>query len=140
MAGGMHGPLDCVAAAYGILAIYLFGSRADDGLLRLGGEVVAAAGSDLDVGVGFERHDFDAGRLGALQADLAGVLAPLHVDLVPLQRVDAIFEHHAIEGHRVFARDLTKADLYELEVMRKAADLLPIQRQIEIDTFGVSTT
>jgi len=132
--------LERVCIDYGILAVYVFGSRADDGPRVLRGEDVAAKGSDLDVGVVFERHDFEVRRLGALQADLSDVFAPLHVDLVPLQRVDAIFQYHAIDGHLVFAGDSTKTAFYELEVMRKAADLLPIQRQIEVETFGVSTT
>lgn len=132
--------LDRVCAEYGILAVYTFGSRADDGPRLLRGEPVSAQGSDLDVGVVFERHDFELGRLGALQADLGDVFAPLHVDLVPLQRVDAIFQYHAIDGHRVYSRDSTRTAFYELDVMSKAADLVPIQRQIEIDAFGVSTT
>ena len=132
--------LDRVCAQYGVLAAYAFGSRADDGPRILRGETVAARGSDLDVGVVFERHDFELRQLGALQADLADVFAPLHVDLVPLQRVDAIFQYHAVDGHRVYSHDSTRTALYELDVMSKAADLLPVQRQIEIDAFGVSTT
>ncbi|MFI5402498.1 MAG: nucleotidyltransferase family protein [Planctomycetota bacterium] len=132
--------LERICAEYGILSVYTFGSRADDGPRVLRGEAVSRAGSDLDVGVVFDRHDFALGRLGALQADLTDVFAPLHVDLVPLQRVDAIFQYHAIDGQRVYSRDATGTAVYELDVMSKAADLVPIQRQIEIDAFGVSTT
>ena len=66
--------------------------------------------------------------------------APLRIDLVPLQRVDALFQFAAIDGERVFAADVDQADLYELVVMRKAAELLPHQRAIERDRFGVSTS
>jgi hypothetical protein len=66
--------------------------------------------------------------------------APLRIDLVPLQRVDALFQFAAIDGERVFAADVDQADLYELVVMRKAAELLPLQRAIEHDRFGVSTS
>ena len=38
------------------------------------------------------------------------------------------------------AGDVDRADLYELVVMRKAAELLPIQRAIERDRFGVATS
>ncbi len=140
MTATRRAPLERVCTDYGILAVYVFGSRADDGPRVLRGENLAPKGSDLDVGVVFERHDFEVRRLGALQADLSDVFAPLHVDLVPLQRVDAIFQYHAIDGHRVFSRDSTKTAFYELDVMSRAADLLPVQRQIEIDAFGVSTT
>lgn len=132
--------LERICAEYGVLAVYTFGSRADDGPRLLRGEAVSREGSDLDVGVVFQRHDFELGRLGALQADLGDVFAPLRVDLVPLQRVDAIFQFHAIEGQRVYSGDATRTAAYELDVMSKAADLVPIQRQIEIDVFGVATT
>jgi hypothetical protein len=59
---------------------------------------------------------------------------------VPLQRVDALFQFAAVDGERVFADDDYQADPYELVVMRKAAESLPIQRAIERDRFGVSTS
>jgi predicted nucleotidyltransferase len=131
--------LKAACERHGVLAVYLFGSRADDGLAVLEG-AAAAKGSDIDVGVVFERHDFRPAVLAALQVAMEDVFEPLRVDLVPLQRVDAIFQYHAIDGHRIFDRDSTRTAFYELEVMRNAAELLPIQRQIEMDAFGVSTT
>jgi predicted nucleotidyltransferase len=132
--------LDAACRDFGLLAVYLFGSRADDGLRLLQGEDVEAAGSDLDVGVAFRRHDFDPRSLAKLQVIFEDVFAPLRVDLVPLQRVDALFQFRAIDGHRVAAPDSTQADFWELVVMRKAADLLPVQRRLEHERFGVSTT
>jgi hypothetical protein len=72
--------------------------------------------------------------------DFEDVFEPLRVDLVPLQRVDALFQFSAIDGHRVAVTDSHRADEYELVVMSRAEELLPIQRQIEIERFGVSTT
>lgn len=43
--------LDAVRDKYGLLAVYLFGSRADDGLRTLRGEAVEPEGSDLDIGI-----------------------------------------------------------------------------------------
>ncbi len=127
-----------VCAAHGLLAIYLFGSRSEDGVRLLDGVPVAAEGSDLDVGVVFVRSPSDPLALGALQAALEDRFVPLRVDLVPLQRVDALFQFAAISGHRIAAPDSTRADTFELEVMRQASELLPIQRRIEIDLFGVT--
>jgi hypothetical protein len=45
----------------------------------------------------------------------------------------------AVDGHRVAATDTTRADLFELEVMRRAAEQLPLQRQRERDVFGLTT-
>ena len=136
-----HTPqLHDICAEYGLLSIYLFGSRTGDGALRIRGKVVDGAGSDLDVGVFGRGGVVAAARLGGLQAALEDLFAPLRVDLVPLDRVDPLFQFAAIQGERVAASDSTTADERELEVMRRAADLLPFQRQLEIEDFGVSTS
>jgi predicted nucleotidyltransferase len=125
--------------AGGVEAAYLFGSRLEDGLRALNGVEVSGEGSDVDVGVYFGGR-FAAERLADLQVALEEVLEPLRVDLVPLDRVDALFQFRAIDGHRVFEADSSRADLFELAVMRRAAELLPIQRRIERERFGVATS
>jgi len=132
--------LHSICSKFGLLSVYLFGSRAGDGALRLEGHEVAREGSDLDVGVFGRAGGIDVRRLGPLQVALEEVFAPLRVDLVPLDRVDPIFQFAAVDGERVSAPDSTAADEKELEVMRRAADLLPIQRALELEEFGVSTT
>jgi predicted nucleotidyltransferase len=134
--------LDAICDEHGLLSVYLFGSRADDGLAVLRGERVDAAGSDLDVGVVYRgREEPTFRRLGGLQVAMEDLFAPLRVDLVPLQKVDALFQFRAMDqGHRVAAPDSTRADFYELYVMRQASELLPIQRRLEEEEFGVSTS
>jgi predicted nucleotidyltransferase len=129
-----------ICAEYGLLSIYLFGSRTEDGARRIRGGVVDGTGSDLDVGVFGRGGVVAAAQLGALQVALEDLFAPLRVDLVPLDRVDPLFQFAAIQGERVAASDSTAADERELEVMRRAADLLPFQRQLEMEEFGVSTS
>lgn len=99
-----------------------------------------AAGSDVGVGVFGHAGALPAERVGALQVVLEVVFALLRVDLGPLDHVDPLFQFAALQGERVAAPDSTAADEKELEVMRRAADLLPIQRQLEIDELGVSTS
>jgi predicted nucleotidyltransferase len=134
------GKLRALCADFGLLAVYLFGSRAGDGERRLRGEPVEAPGSDLDVGVFGRTGVIPPDRMGALQVALEEVFDPLRVDMVPLDLVDPLFQFAAVRGERVAAPDSTAADEKELEVMRRAADLLPIQRQLELETFGVSTS
>lgn len=131
--------LDEICQEFELLAVYLFGSRADDGLAVLEGRTVDREGSDLDVGLVFRSRNVPVERLGPLQVELEEVFAPLRVDLVPLQRVDALFQFEAVDGHRVAAPDEVAADYYELHVMRRAAELLPIERRLEEEEFGVST-
>ena len=128
-----------LASAHDVLACYLFGSRADDGARALAGGEVDGAGSDLDVGVVFAGA-VPALALASLQVALGDLFAPLRVDLVPLERVDPLFQFRAIDGHRVFVGDEHRVDLFELGVMRHASELLPAQRALERDLFGISTS
>ena len=132
--------LDEICREFGLLSVYLFGSRADDGLRLLDCNMVSREGSDLDIGVFCVSRDPDIDRLGELQIALEEVFEPLRVDLVPLDRVDPLFQFRAIDGHRVATSDSTATDERELEVMRRAADLLPFQRQAELETFGIATS
>jgi predicted nucleotidyltransferase len=132
--------LEQLAVRHGLVAVYLFGSRAGDGLALLAGTSVEAEGSDLDVGIVTHPPSREWRDLADLQVCLEDVFAPLRVDLVPLHAVDALFQYRAIDGHRVAAPDATAANNWELEVMRRAAELLPIQRAIEIERFGVSSS
>ena len=132
--------LEPICREFGVLSVYLFGSRADDGLRVLRGEQVAASGSDLDVGVFFVSPQVDSSALGRLQIALEDLFEPLRVDLVPLDRVDPLFQFRAIDGHRVATTESNAADERELEVMRRAADLLPFQREAELAIFGVATS
>ena len=132
--------LEQICRDHGLLSVYLFGSRADDGQRLLAGEAVSREGSDLDVGLVFLDPEFDAWELSRLQVAFEDLFEPMRVDLVPLQKVDAIFAFRAIDGHCIAETDTTRNAYYELDVMRRAAELLPIQRRIERDLFGVSTT
>ena len=132
--------LEDIRDNYGLLAVYLFGSRADDGLSLLRGESVNPGGSDLDIGIVFLQREPRLSQLGSIQSELSDVFSPLPTDLVPLQKVDPLFQFRAIDGHRIDVADTHRADLYELDVMRRAAELLPVQRHLERDIFGVSTS
>lgn len=132
--------LAAVCRAHGLLAVYLFGSRATDGLRLLDGEAVAAASSDLDIGIVVTPPGLDVDRLIAADLAFTGLFAPLRVDVVPVERVDSLFQLRIIEGHRIFTADSTATDLFELLVFRRAADILPYQRQREIELYGVSTS
>ncbi len=125
---------------HGLLAVYLFGSRSDDGQRVLRGEAVEGAGSDLDVGIVFDSPSFEPIVLSRLQVAFEDVFAPLRVDLVPLQRVDPLFAYRAIIGIRIADMDQTRVAEYELGVMRVAAELLPVQRRLEREIYGTSTS
>jgi predicted nucleotidyltransferase len=130
--------LDRLCREHGLLAVYLFGPRVDDGLCRLQGDAVSREGSDLDIGVVFREPLCNPRVLSSLQVELADMFEPLRVDLVPLQRVDALFQFSAINGHRIAATDPDEADRYELFVMNMASEMHWLKQQMgsEESLFG----
>ncbi len=132
--------LENIRVKYGLLAVYLFGSRADDGLRLLQGESVKPEGSDLDIGIVFLQEEAGLLQLGSIHIELSDAFSPLTIDVVPLNKVDPLFQFRAIDGHRIDVADRHRADIFELEVMRRAAELLPVQRHLERDLFGVATS
>ncbi|HXU44307.1 MAG TPA: nucleotidyltransferase domain-containing protein [Thermoanaerobaculia bacterium] len=132
--------IERIAREHGLLAVYLFGSRADDGLRFLVEGEVEKKESDLDVGVVFRRFPPEVESSMQLAEDLGELFDPFRVDYVRLQNTDSIFQFRALSGHRIAAPDSTAADNYELDTMRMAAELLPIQRARELEALGFTTT
>ena len=101
-----------------VRALYLFGSRAAGG---------ARADSDLDLGVLYRSRQA-LERTLQLEQELERA-AGLKVDLVDVARAGAFLAYDIIRGERVFCREATETDLFELYVLRRAGDLFPFERQ-----------
>lgn len=124
-----------ICKEYDLLAIYLFGSCADDGLSVLQGSKVEVRDPALSVGVVFPGYEpeIPADSLGAIQTDLEEILSPLRVEVVPLQQLNCLPEWDAINGHRVAAPDPVGAAYYEIYVARRAAEIRYFQQREERD-------
>lgn len=101
-----------------IRAVYVFGSEAK------GDQRVD---SDLDLGVLFRSRQPLAATL-PLEQELEQTLGR-KVDLVDVARAGAFLALDIVRGERIFCRDPTEADRFELYVLRRAGDLLPFERQ-----------
>ena len=117
---------------YGILGLYLFGSRGKEIAARVRGEHVSGneSDSDLDVGV----HPDPETHLSAIdKVQLAQALEDLfevpRVDLVVLPEADPFLAANVIRGERVYAKDDYQADEYDLYILRRAGDLAPLERE-----------
>ena len=119
VAGAVLERIRQVAASHPeVRALYVFGSRAAGG---------ARADSDLDLAVLY-RSDQPPGailRLGQLLEDATRQ----KIDLVDVARASAFLALEIVRGERVFCREPTEADRFELYVLRRAGDLLPFERQ-----------
>lgn len=109
---------------YGVKLAYIFGSRKDDGVAFLRGKNIFQEGSDLDIGVVFERlpeNPFDI--YGEIYADLSYFFEPFNIDLVFLQETDSLFQYEAIKGENIHCAEEAFRDDFEEIVVKKASDL-----------------
>ena len=106
-----------VAAAHpDIRAVYLFGSQAA-GTVR--------PDSDVDVGVLYLSEQ-PLARTLALEDELGQALSQ-KVDVVDAGRAAAFLALEIVRGERIFCRDVTATDRFDLYVLRRAGDLLPFE-------------
>ncbi len=101
-----------------VAALYAFGSRIDGS---------ARPDSDLDLGVLYvSPQPLEATVV--LEEALHRVTG-MAVDLTDVSRAGAFLAHAIVRGERLFAREPTAADHFELYVLRRAGDLLPFERE-----------
>ena len=112
--------------------LYVFGSRACE-LFEWVEQITPSltpSSSDVDIGVRAEPgviwSVMDKVRLAQALEDLFD--CP-RVDLVVLNEADPFLAAEVIRGNRLFARDEREADEYDLYVLRRAGDLIPLERE-----------
>lgn len=115
-----------------VVGVYFFGSRQ-----RGDGE----PSSDLDLGILFREDRVEGSKdpenalpgarlraLVDLQIRLEEVFE-MPVDLVDAGRANAYLALDIVRGERIFCRDVDRCDLFDLYVLRRAADLEPFERE-----------
>lgn len=123
--------LACLCHKYGVALIYLFGSQAQAGAKILTGEKVVIKDplTDLDVGIVTkeplpklpQRLKFYA----ALYNDLEDLFKPFRLDLALLEENHSVFQLEAIKGVCVYQISEENQDIYEMMILRRAADFRP---------------
>ena len=64
-----------------------------------------------------------------LTIDLEELFELTKLDLVVINETDPFLAANIIRGERIFCRDKYLADQYELYVLRRAGDLIPLERE-----------
>lgn len=115
-----------IAEKFGISLVYLFGSKADEGRRYLEGEEIAPDSySDLDIAVAFERLPIETVQVyGRLYREMSDLFDPFRIDLIFIHEMNSLFQYEIIKGERIYERDITFADDFEEEVMKRAGDLI----------------
>lgn len=65
-------------------------------------------------------------KLGAYLEDFLFVS---RVDLVVIPEVDPFLAANIIRGERLYCKDAYEADEYDLYILRRAGDLIPLERE-----------
>jgi len=127
-----RGKLAALCQRFGIEILYAFGSRAQEVLEWALGqrERLTPGSSDVDIGAkpaaqaAFGLHE---------QVEFALALEELleipRVDVVSLREADPFLAANIIRGARLYAKDADLADEYELYVLRRAGDLVPLENE-----------
>jgi len=117
---------------YGLVAVYVFGSRAEEIAARVGGGAapVAHPDSDVDIGVQPERgRSLSARDRVRLMHGLEELLDVGRVDLVILPEANAYLAADAVRGELLAASDLDAEAEVQLYHLRRAADEAPFLRE-----------
>ncbi len=120
--------LEAVCRRFQLHILYAFGGRGREALGWLHGSALSPGPSDLDIGVK-PAELLDVRRKVELAIDLEDLFGVNRVDLVVLPEADPFLAVNVIRGERLFADDSYLADEYDLYVLRRAADLLPFERE-----------
>ena len=130
----LRADFEALCRRFGLADVYAFGSRGEEVAARVRGEPDAGGvprlSSDIDIGVrpvtGVRWGVDDKVHLAIALEDLFGCG---RVDVVVLPEADPFLAAEIIRGERVYSRDEYEADEYDLYVLRRAGDLIPLERE-----------
>lgn len=121
-----------ICQAFHVAILYAFGSRADEVLAWIEDreQALGSGSSDVDIGIrpilGASLSVKEKVRLAIALEDLFGVG---RVDVVCLPEADPFLAAAVVRGERLYARDEYEADEYDLYILRRAGDLIPLERE-----------
>ena len=93
-------------------------------------ETLAQVAADLDIAVLPDAGVFlDAREKVEIALALEELFGVSRVDLVVLPEADPFLAVNAIRGDRIFCADEHRADEYDLYLLRRAGDLIPLERE-----------
>jgi hypothetical protein len=121
-----------LARQYNLVALYAFGSRAEEVAARAAGKIAESAypSSDADIGVLPVRgHHLSARDKVRLVIALEDALDVKRVDLVILPEASPYLALDVVRGELLYTMDPDAEAEYELYVLRRAGDLAPFERE-----------
>ena len=119
-----------ICQAYQIQILYAFGSRSKQMSRWINGELdeLPANESDGDIGVK-PANPLTVQQKVLLTQAFEDLFTLSRIDLVVLSEADPFLAANVIRGERLFANDDYLADEYDLYILRRAGDLIPLERE-----------
>jgi predicted nucleotidyltransferase len=124
--------LERLCEQYHLVAVYVFGSRALEIAARVEGRQIVAEhpASDVDIGVLPAReHRPTLDDKGHLATELEDLLGVDRVDLVVLPEAKPYLALDIVRGELLCVTDGDEEAEFQLYVLRRAADLAPLERE-----------
>jgi predicted nucleotidyltransferase len=122
-----------IARTFDLEIMYAFGSHAEDALKWLKDErssLSILSPSDLDIAVKpSSKRKLSAKEKVQISMALEDLFSTNRVDLVSLPEADPFLAANIIRGERLFSKDTYLADEYDLYILRRAGDLIPLERE-----------
>jgi predicted nucleotidyltransferase len=123
--------LKMICERFDLRALYAFGSRAKEAAAWSEGrlERLPESESDIDIGIKTTEIRFSVDRKAVLAAALEDLFRSGRVDLVFLDEAGPFLALDVVRGERLCATNESEADEFDLFVMRRAGDLMPLERE-----------
>jgi predicted nucleotidyltransferase len=124
--------LTSISERYQISAIYSFGSKGSEVAALVKGEAVGfrQMKSDVDIGILPQSQVMMSPKHKVqLSTELEELLDIYRIDLIILPDADPFLAVNIIRGERIYCADEYRVDEYELYVLRRAGDLIPLEQE-----------
>ena len=121
-----------LASKYKLQFIYAFGSRAKELAASKPGQMERLPESPSDLDIGVKPHPGQ--QLSTLEKvdiaqEIEESLGVAKVDLIVLPEADPFLAANIIRGELLYCTDKYLADEYELYILRRAGDLIHLERE-----------
>jgi uncharacterized protein len=121
-----------IAARFGVSAIYVFGSRAEEISGRIQNEhsIGSHSNSDLDLGIQpTPGKDLSAREKVEITIALEDLFEVPRADLISIPEADPFLALDIIRGELIYCTDLDQQAEDELYILRRAGDLAPFEKE-----------
>jgi len=125
--------LKTIAQEFNLHIIYAFGSQAKEVYQWVKGNVQSLTipfSSDVDIGVKpAPSKILSVKEKVAVSMKLEDLFSVYNIDLLVMPEVDPFLAANIVRGERLYCKDVYEADEYDLYILRRAGDLIPLERE-----------